>query len=286
MGKNTRGTSKAPDPTDDGLPVSLDAERFVLGSVLAGFVEFPAVYRSLVVNDFSLEKHRRIFSSITDLHARGEHIDRVTVAEELRRKKQLESVDGVSYLVSLDEGMPQIANIDAYIGILQKKCALRQIIFAADGVQKRAFLAIGDPALLIASARHSFDEIEGTDTSDRVIEEIPSTWSYEATTTTYLVENLLVEGAVTLWSGESGDAKSTFALALAGAVAQGHPFLGRPTIQLPVVYLDRENPVAVVKDRLFHLGIPDISDRLKIWGTWWERIPARKCAVICSFTGS
>jgi len=34
--------------------------------------------------------------------------------------------------------------------------------------------------------------------------------------------------------------------------------------------LDRENPIAVVKDRLDRLRIPDISDQLKIWGLWWE----------------
>ena len=38
-----------------------------------------------------------------DLDACGENIDRVTVANELGRQGQLESVDGLSYLVSLDD---------------------------------------------------------------------------------------------------------------------------------------------------------------------------------------
>jgi replicative DNA helicase len=48
-----------------------------------------------------------------ELNERGERIDRVTVANELMRFNELESCDGLSYLVSLDDGLPQILNIDA-----------------------------------------------------------------------------------------------------------------------------------------------------------------------------
>jgi len=41
-----------------------------------------------------------------------EDIDRVTVANELNKNGQLESVDGVSYLVSLDDGIPEITNLE------------------------------------------------------------------------------------------------------------------------------------------------------------------------------
>jgi RecA-family ATPase len=109
---------------------------------------------------------------------------------------------------------------------------------------------------LITQAHRSFDAIGGNDNnSDSVIETMPSTWCYEDKTV-YLVDELIMEGAITLWSGESGDGKSTLALALAAAVAQGRPFLGRTVIQRPVLYMDRENPIATVKDRVLRLRIP------------------------------
>ena len=77
-----------------GLPANLDAERFVLGSILlddSAFIETAGV---LEADDFSLEKHRRIFHRMSELFDRGERIDRVTVANELMRHGQLESVDG------------------------------------------------------------------------------------------------------------------------------------------------------------------------------------------------
>ena len=65
-----------------------------------------------------------------DLYDRGEKIDRVTVANELMKQGQLESVDGLSYLVSLDDGLPQIANLDSYIRIVKDKAMLRKLIFS------------------------------------------------------------------------------------------------------------------------------------------------------------
>ena len=89
-----------------GLPANVDAERFVLGSILLNQDTYFQVAGAVEPEDFSLEKHRRIFARMKDLYDRGEKIDRVTLANELMKQGQLESVDGFSYLVSLDEGLP------------------------------------------------------------------------------------------------------------------------------------------------------------------------------------
>ena len=93
---------------EKGLPANIDAERFVLGSILVDAEAMMYVGGVLDAEDFSLEKHRRIFLRMMELHDRNEHIDRVTLANELMRHGQLESVDGLGYLVSLDDGLPQI----------------------------------------------------------------------------------------------------------------------------------------------------------------------------------
>jgi len=76
-----------------GLPASVDTERLVLGSILLNDAVYLQVAGSLSPEDFSLEKHRRIYSRMRDLYERGERIDRVTMAEELMKQGQLESVD-------------------------------------------------------------------------------------------------------------------------------------------------------------------------------------------------
>ncbi len=135
-----------------GLPSNLDAERFILGSVLMDEATFDTVASALQSDDFNLEKHRRIFSRMHDLRRCGEHIDRVTVANELHRNKELESCDGVSYVVSLDDGLPKIINLDSYVRIVQEKATLRRTILAAQNLMSRCLLEQGDSRQILSDA--------------------------------------------------------------------------------------------------------------------------------------
>ncbi|MGD0436866.1 MAG: replicative DNA helicase [Bryobacteraceae bacterium] len=140
---------------EKGLPVNLDAERFVLGAILMDDALYIQVAGTLEADDFSLEKHRRIFLRMGELYARTERIDRVTVANELMKQNQLESVDGVSYLVSLDEGLPALSNLESYIGIVKDKATLRRIIFTSQKLIDRCILAEEEPDQILASAEES-----------------------------------------------------------------------------------------------------------------------------------
>jgi len=135
-----------------GLPANLDAERFVLGSVLLNDSVYLQVAGALEPDDFSLEKHRRIFARMKDLYDRGEKIDRVTLTNELMKTGQLESVDGMSYLLSLDEGLPEIVNLDSYVRIVKDKSTLRKMIFSAQAMINRCLSAGEEPDEILASA--------------------------------------------------------------------------------------------------------------------------------------
>lgn len=130
---------------DHPLPDNLDAERFVLGAIMSSETAFLQVAGSLTADDFSLEKHKRIFMRMADLHDRGDAIDRVTLANELMRYGQLQSVDGLSYLVSLDDGLPQLYNLDSYVSIVKEKSLLRRIITVSQDTINRC-LACDDEA--------------------------------------------------------------------------------------------------------------------------------------------
>jgi replicative DNA helicase len=145
----------APAITEKGLPTNLDAERFVLGSILLDDALYIQAAGTLEADDFSLEKHRKIFQRMGDLHQRGERIDRVTVANELMKLGELESVDGLSYLVSLDDGLPQIPNLDSYIRIVKDKAVLRRIIFASQHMMNRCLLGEEQPEEILAGAEET-----------------------------------------------------------------------------------------------------------------------------------
>ncbi|HLK66430.1 MAG TPA: replicative DNA helicase [Bryobacteraceae bacterium] len=140
---------------EKGLPTNVDAERFVLGSILLDDSFYVQAAGSLEPEDFSLEKHRRIFKRMGDLQERNEKIDRITVANELMKCNELEACDGLSYLVSLDDGLPQLPSIDSYIRIVKDKSLLRRIILASQHMMNRCLLDAEEPGQILAGAEET-----------------------------------------------------------------------------------------------------------------------------------
>src|SRR3954466_5879179 len=140
---------------EKGLPPNVDAERFVLGSILLDAALYVQAAGTLEADDFSLQKHRLIFRRMGELQDRGERIDRVTVANELMKFNELEACDGLSYLVSLDDGLPHIPNLDSYIRIVKDKAVLRRIIFASQNMMNRCLLGEEEPGDILAGAEET-----------------------------------------------------------------------------------------------------------------------------------
>ena len=153
---------------EKGLPANVDAERFVLGSILLNDVMFLQVAGMVDTGDFMLEKHRRIFARMKDLYDRREKIDRITVCDELMKHGQLESVDGLAYLVSLDDGLPEIANLDSYVRIVKDKSTLRKLIFSAQEVINRCLIAEQEPDEILAAAEESLLKLGESRTRDQL----------------------------------------------------------------------------------------------------------------------
>ncbi len=124
----------------EALPGNIEMERYVIGAVLMDArVHWPMV-EHLTPNDFMLEAHRRIFSRIVELSAKGESVDRVTVANDLIKYKQLESVGGLTYLISLDDGLPQIYHLESYAKKLVDFKRIRHVIGLANNCITRLTL--------------------------------------------------------------------------------------------------------------------------------------------------
>ncbi len=133
-----------------GLPVNIDAEKFIIGSVFLDDSRIPEIAATITQEDFSLEKHRRIWRRIMEIHGRSEKVDRVTVANELIRYGELQSVDGLGYLISLDEGLPSIAGIGAYTRIVRDKAALRKLANIGQHLMNRAIMGEESPDDILA----------------------------------------------------------------------------------------------------------------------------------------
>ena len=120
------------------LPTAPDAERFVLGSIMLDDSLYLESAGVLTVEAFSDDRHRRIFVRMSDLHERGEKIDRITVYHELDRHGETEAIGGLGYLISLDDGLPKISNIDAYVRLVREKADLRRVMLICQRLMDRA----------------------------------------------------------------------------------------------------------------------------------------------------
>jgi replicative DNA helicase len=123
---------------DAGLPANIDAEKTILGAILLDSAAHSEASEKIDADDFSLDSHRRIFLRMTDLMNSQRPVDIVTLAEELAKNKEVESVGGVAYLASLTEGLPRRPVIEEYIRIVKDKSLLRRLMGICSAAIARA----------------------------------------------------------------------------------------------------------------------------------------------------
>lgn len=127
--------------TDRTPPSNLEAEQAVLGAIFLEPNSLVTASEILQPEDFYRAAHQRIYSVMLDLAERGEPVDVITLTAELRDRKQLEEVGGLTYLTELASSAPTAANINYYSQIVEEKSILRRLIRTAtqivsDGYQR------------------------------------------------------------------------------------------------------------------------------------------------------
>ncbi|MGD0442913.1 MAG: replicative DNA helicase [Edaphobacter sp.] len=117
---------------NDERPASVHAESTILGGMLVDPVAIVDATMLLKADDFALDSHRRIYTAMLHLAETGHAVDIVTVTEELKRKKELDSIGGIAYLASLSEGLPRKLSIESYVRIVKDKSLMRQLMTVCD----------------------------------------------------------------------------------------------------------------------------------------------------------
>ncbi len=255
----------------------VDFERAVLGAVLMNPQNWhlAAVLR---LDDFSLDSHRKILGCMRSLAESARPIETMTVIDELDSRRELQSVGDVAYVSGLVVGLPDrpLSSVQYYVNQVRKSSGLRFIVHAADSIRKQAE---EDPAATVAGLRIRLSRLERDAAqyefelrkSITRIEDIPDPFACPSDEIRWVVQGLIPARGVTIVAGEAGAGKTWLALALAQAVTLGGDFLGRETQIASVLYLDRENPLSLIRDRLLVLfGGPS---GFRPWGLWCSDQP-------------
>jgi replicative DNA helicase len=135
-------------------PQNLEAEESVLGGVLLENNALDRVVELLEAEDFYREAHRKIMRAMQALHERNEPVDLVTLADELRRRGELQDVGGSPYLVELAEKVPTAANVAHYARIVRERSILRSLIETSTEIATQAYEARKDVDAFLDEAEH------------------------------------------------------------------------------------------------------------------------------------
>jgi replicative DNA helicase len=128
-----------PHSIDRIPPHNIEAEMALLGSVLVDKEIMSTVGEIVKPEDFYAHVHETIFAILHELHDRGEPLDKISVAEELRRRDALERVGGLSYLNALMDTVQTAASAKYYATIVREKSILRGLIHAGTEITQLGF---------------------------------------------------------------------------------------------------------------------------------------------------
>ncbi len=146
-------------------PQSIEAEESLLSAILLDNNTLLDVVEVLAVADFYRTAHHKIYAAIIELFDKGEPIDLVTLANNLKEKGQIDAVGGASYLARLVDAVPLAINAQHYAKIIADKASLRRLIEKANAIAKRCYDDRGNVDDVIDFAEASIFEISERKTS-------------------------------------------------------------------------------------------------------------------------
>ncbi len=112
-------------------PQNLEAERKVLGGVLLDNDALHEIIPILKADDFYRDSHQTIYRAICELYDEGKAVDAVTLADELIRRGEFESVGGDETLAEILNSVPHAANSRYHAEIVREKSVSRKLIEGA-----------------------------------------------------------------------------------------------------------------------------------------------------------
>jgi replicative DNA helicase len=117
-------------------PQAVELEEAVLGAIMLEKEALTSVIDILREDAFYKDANKKIFAAIRRLFERSEPIDILTVANELRKESELESVGGAYYVSQLTSRIASSANIEYHARIVLQKYIQRSLIrFSSETIE-------------------------------------------------------------------------------------------------------------------------------------------------------
>jgi len=115
-------------------PHNIKAEQSVLGCAMSGLKPLAEITAILKTDDFYRPDHKQIYDTICELYLASKPVDIITVADLLESRNKLTEVGGLSYVSTLPDQAPLIANAGHYADLVRQKSILRRLMTAMDEI--------------------------------------------------------------------------------------------------------------------------------------------------------
>jgi replicative DNA helicase len=139
--------------TERTLPHNLDAERAVLAAMLMDREAAVVGVELLDGHGFYSISHQKIFDAVRDINSQPDQVlDLTTLAEELRRRGDLDSVGGLPGLGTILQSTATSANVEYHARIVREKSISRQLIRLCSNLMQRGFEDQGNVQELLEEA--------------------------------------------------------------------------------------------------------------------------------------
>ena len=125
-------------PAQLQLPMSVEAEQALLGSILLEPKAYLSIAAFLDADDFFIVRHQHIWKALTRLQDRNDAIDYVTLTRELQDMRVLEEIGGQAYLTSLVNNTPTAVHAEVYGEMVARTSTRRKMLAAADTIRQKA----------------------------------------------------------------------------------------------------------------------------------------------------
>lgn len=144
--------SMEPPPGFDEEPVphelpphNVDAEEAVLGSLLIDAERCAGQIAFLDQEDFYRQKNATVYEAIMAILRRGDAVDQLTVAEQLKTTGEFQQVGGHAFLSHLVSIIPTSVHAPYYARIVHRTAALRRAIRDSHEAVQKAYSSPTDP---------------------------------------------------------------------------------------------------------------------------------------------
>ena len=139
------------------MPCSIEAEQYVIGSIIFDNECISEVISRLKVNDFYLEQHKLIYNAIISLSNRAQPVDIITLKNELQAV--FDSTGGVEYLTEIRLMVTTTANLKHHIKIIEDMAILRRLIRSCGEIMESGYSANDDVNIILNNAESKIYDI-------------------------------------------------------------------------------------------------------------------------------